>query len=32
LNEKNVNDYISEIKNYINEEESIKEKIIEISI
>ena len=27
-----MNDCISEIKNYINEEESIKEKIIEISI
>ena len=32
LNEKSVNDYISEIQKYINEEESIKEKIIEISL
>jgi len=32
LNNNTVNNYISEIQKYINEEESIKEKIIEISI
>ena len=31
LNEKTKNDYISEIQNYINEEESFKGKIIEIA-